>query len=135
MPEPQQQSLAVLVAWLDALRRSDLDAVRELLDPDVVWRGIPVDAICHNRDDVLDTLAGQLHEGLPRVSALELIAGDGTAVLGVRSDELRQIGDVPLAGQVFNVFQVRDGGIVAIQDYRDRDTALNAAAAGKPNWT
>jgi|tagenome__1003787_1003787.scaffolds.fasta_scaffold20788952_2 ketosteroid isomerase-like protein len=43
----QQDSLAVIVAWLDAMRRADLQAVTELFPPDVVWRGVPADAICH----------------------------------------------------------------------------------------
>jgi limonene-1,2-epoxide hydrolase len=76
----------------------------------------------------------QLDEGLPHVRAVELIAGDGTAVLGVRADELREIGDVPLAGQVFNVFRLRDGRIVGIQDYATRREALDAPAARDPDW-
>jgi len=36
------------------MRRGDLDALRDLFEPDVVWRGVPEDAVCHNRDEVLD---------------------------------------------------------------------------------
>jgi hypothetical protein len=52
----------------------------------------------------------------------------------VRADELREIGDVPLAGQVFNVFRLRDGRIVGIQDYATRREALDAATARDPDW-
>ncbi len=134
MSEAQQQPLAVLVAWIDALRRRDLEAIEDLLDPEVVWRGVPADAICHDRSEVLDMLGEQLAAGLMRVSAVELLAGDGAVVLGVRSDELRQIGDVPLAGQIFNVFRLVRERIVAIQDYANRQAALDAAAAEPPRW-
>ena len=59
----QQENLAVIVAWLDAMRRGDLHAMTELFAPDVVWRGVPGDAICHDRREVLDMLAGRTEEG------------------------------------------------------------------------
>ena len=37
----KQENLAALVAWLDAMRRADLDALSELYAPDVVWRDLP----------------------------------------------------------------------------------------------
>jgi ketosteroid isomerase-like protein len=132
---PPQQPLAVLVAWIDALRRGDLEAIEGLLDPEVVWRGVPADAICHDRRDVLDMRREQLAAGLVRVSAAELVAGDEAVVLGVRSDELREIGGVDLAGQVFNVFRLAEGRIVAIQDHATRQAALVDAAAEPPRWT
>jgi ketosteroid isomerase-like protein len=128
-----RENLEVVVAWLDAMRRADLACVEELLEPDVVWRGLPDGAVCQNRDDVLDMLrAEQLHEGLRSTDALELVAGDGTVVLGVRSHELTEIGDVPLEGQLFNVFTVRNERIAAIQDYAKRGDALIAAGAEAP---
>ncbi|HEU0318969.1 MAG TPA: nuclear transport factor 2 family protein [Solirubrobacteraceae bacterium] len=124
----------MIVAWLDSLRRGDLDAIRDLLAPDVVWRRIPPDVIGHDRDEVLAMLAEHFGGGLPVASALELIAGDRAAVLGVRSDALGQVGDAQLVGQVYNVFALRDGAIVAIEDHRDRGAALKAAAARPPDW-
>jgi ketosteroid isomerase-like protein len=130
-----RKNLEVVVAWLDAMRRRDLAAITELLQPGVVWRALPADAVCHNRDDVLEMLeADELHEGLRSIDALELVAGDGTVVLGVRSPELQEIGDVALTGQLFNVFALRDGRIASIQDYATRDEALRAAHADAPGW-
>jgi limonene-1,2-epoxide hydrolase len=134
MSEAQQQPLAVLIAFLDAMRRGDLAAINHLLDPDVVWRGVAADAMCHNRNDVLDMLSEQTAEGLVNASALELVVGDGAVVLGVRSEELDQIGDEPLPGQLFNVFRVNDGRIVAVRDYANRHEALHTAAAPPPRW-
>jgi limonene-1,2-epoxide hydrolase len=136
MPTTARQNLEVVVAWLDAMRRRDLTAVERLLEPDVVWRGLPVDAVCHDRAEVLDMLrADELHEGVRSIDALELVAGNGGVVLGVRSPEFHEIGDVPLAGQLFNVFTVRDGRIASIQDYANRAVALSAAGAKEPGWS
>jgi ketosteroid isomerase-like protein len=130
-----RENLEVVVAWLDAMRRRDLAAVEEVLEPDVVWRGLPADAVCHDRGEVLEMLrADELHEGLRAIGALELVAGDGTVVLGVRSPELNEIGEVPLEGQLFNVFSVRGGRISSIQDYAHRADALSAAGAEAPGW-
>ena len=135
MPIPQRQPLEVLVAWLDAMRRQDLQALSDCYAPDVVWRGVVPDAVCHNRQEVLDNLAEQLSEGLPRVEALELVATDNAVVLGVRSPDLTEVAGVPLAGQIFNVFTVVDGRIVAVQDHPGRAAALHAAGANKPVWS
>lgn len=78
MFQSEKDNLAVIVTWLDAMRRRDLEAVAALLDPDVRWRGVPDDAVCANPDEVLDMLEVAAR---PRASALELVAGDGTVIL------------------------------------------------------
>jgi hypothetical protein len=83
---------------------------------------------------VIDMLREQLDAGVPSTQALELVAGPDTVMLGVRSPQLREIGDVPLAGQLFNVFRVRDGRIVAVADHATRSEALQAASALEPSW-
>jgi ketosteroid isomerase-like protein len=130
----QRDNLEVLVAWLDAVRRRDLDAVASLMAADVVWRGIPADAICHNRREVLDMLSDELRDDLRPIHAVDLIAGPSAVALGVRSPQLNEIGGEPLAGQLFNVFQIGDGCIVAIDAYAKRDDALRAAGADDPGW-
>ena len=135
MSSSRRRNLEVLVAWLDAMRRHDLEALSDCYAPDVVWRGVVPDAVCRNRQEVLDMLGDQLGEGLPRVDALELVATDSGVVLGVRSPDLTEIAGVPLAGQLFNVFTVVDGRIVAVQDHPDRAAALRAAGAGEPVWS
>lgn len=131
-----RENLEVVVAWLDAMRRRDLASIEKVLEPEVVWRGLPDGAVCENLDEVLDMLrTDELHEGLRSIDALELVAGDGAVVLGVRSPELTEIGDVPLDGQLFNVFGVREGRIASIQDYAKRADALAAAGARTPAWT
>lgn len=126
------QALGVVVAWLDAMRRGESDAVAGCFRPDVSWHGVPDDALCSNRDEVLGML-----ERSPRLNteALELIVGDSAVVLGVRSPELREIGDVPLAGQLYNVFEIREGAIASVRDFTRRGDALRAAGAHAPEWS
>src|SRR4051794_17445320 len=129
------QPLEVLVAWLDAMRRQDLEALSDCYAPDVVWRGVVPEALCHDRREVLDLLAEQLADGLPQVQALEMIAGDHAVVLGFRSPDLTEVAGIALRGQIFNVFTVADGRIVAVQDHTDRAAALRDAGAADPAWS
>ena len=39
-----------------------------------------------------------------------------------------------LAGQLYNVFRVREGRIAAVADYALREDALEAAGATEPDW-
>ena len=130
----QRENVEVLIAWLDAMRRRDLAAVEALFAPDVVWRGVPTGAICQNRHEVMEMLSGDMPAGPAVPHALELVAGDGAVVLGIRSPELAQIGDEPLPGQMMNVFTVGGGRITAVQDYANRADALRAASAAEPGW-
>jgi limonene-1,2-epoxide hydrolase len=127
------EPLDAVVGWMDAMRRNDLDAVKLWLDPDVTWRGVRDAAICHNREEVLEMLQGSL-EGRLGADAAELIGGDGCAVLGAKVPGLAEIGDVDVRGQLFNVFRVRCGRIVAVEDYARRDEALTAAGVRAPQW-
>ncbi len=47
---------------------------------------------------------------------------------------LAEIGGVELRGQLYNVFRVRCGRIVAVEDYAYRAEALAAAGATAPQW-
>jgi limonene-1,2-epoxide hydrolase len=127
------EPLDVVVGWLDAMRRGDLDEVRNWLAPEVTWRAVRDAAICRNRHEVLDMLQGSL-EGRLGAEAVELIAADGAAVLGAKVPELAEIGGVDLRGQLFNVFRVECGRIVAVEDYALRSEALAAARADAPRW-
>jgi hypothetical protein len=50
-------------------------------------------------------------------------------VLGIRDPEYRELAGVPLEGQLFVVFAVRNGEVVELRDYPRRDEALRAAGA------
>ena len=130
----QQDNLAVLIAWLDAMRRADLQAVAELFAPDVVWRGVPADAICHDRTEVLDMLAAQIQEGVVSIEALELIPGDDAVVLGVRSGELQEIGDAQAAGPAVQRLPPPRRPHRLGPGLGQRNDALRSAGARAPRW-
>src|SRR5215216_3932099 len=126
----------ILADWLDALRRHDLDAVERRIDPEVFWQGVREDFVCENRDEAMEMLREQQREE-HGVEALELIATEEKVVLGVRSTQLQEIGGVPLGGQIFQVFTLRDhdGRIVRVDEDRRRSEALEAAGAeDRGNW-
>jgi limonene-1,2-epoxide hydrolase len=129
----QTNPIEAVVAWMDAMRRGDLDAAADWFHPEVTWTGVPAGAECRNRAEVLD----MLREGLPArgAEAVELIAPSAdTVVLGAKVPGLTEVGGEALEGQLFNVFRVQEGRIVAVVDYAQRDDALQAAGATAPAW-
>jgi ketosteroid isomerase-like protein len=126
-------SIRVVVAWLDAMRRGDRDALGELFAVDATWHGLPPDAMCGDRDEIVAMLAEQF-AGHWRVEAIELIAGTNGVALGVRDVTITEIGGVAVDGQLYNVFIVADGRISAVRDFARRGDALAAAGAPPPNW-
>src|SRR5215213_5111256 len=119
---PDDRGLAAVMDWLDGMKRGDAAAVARCFRPDVRWTGVPADARCESRDEVMELLGGTFGRSV-RAEALELIAGEDAIVLGVRSPDLREIGDVALPGQLYNVFAARDGLIASVTDFVHRDEA------------
>jgi hypothetical protein len=133
MSTPEENIKTILADWLDALRRHDFATVEQRMDPQVFWQGVREDFICENRGAAMEMLREQQREE-HGVEALELIA---TEEKGVRSTQLQEIGDVPLGGQIFQVFTLRhhDGRIVRVDEYRRRSEALEAAGAkDRADW-
>jgi limonene-1,2-epoxide hydrolase len=125
--------LDVVVGWMDAMRRRDVNEVEGWLAPEVTWRGVRDAAICRGRGEVLEMLQRSL-AGALGADAVELIAADGAVVLGAKVPGLAEIGGVDVRGQLFNVFRVGCGRIVAVEDYALREEALAAAGAEAPLW-
>jgi ketosteroid isomerase-like protein len=129
MSTPEENIKTILTDWLDALRRHDLAVVERRMDQDVFWQGVREDFVCRNRAEALGMLRQSQREE-HGVEALELIATEEKVVLGVRSStQLQEIGGVPLGGQIFQVFTLRSGQIVRIEEYTRRGEALAAADA------
>ena len=128
MPTPEDNIKTILAGWLDALRRNDLDAVERRMAPDVFWQGIREDFVCEDREAALALLREQQREE-HGVEALELVGTEEKVMLGVRSTQLQEVGGVPLGGQIFQVFTVREGIIVRVDEYERRGEALAAGGA------
>jgi hypothetical protein len=134
MTTPEDNIKIILADWLDALRRQDLEAVEQRMAPQVFWQGIRKDLVCEDRDQALAMLREQQREE-HGVEALELVATEEKVMLGVRSTQLREVGGVPLGGQIFQVFTLREGVIVRVDEYERRSDALVASGAeGRGDW-
>jgi limonene-1,2-epoxide hydrolase len=125
--------LDTVVGWLDAMRRGDLDDVERWLDPNITWRSVGDTAVCRNREQVIDMLRGSL-EGRLGAEAVELIPAEGAVVLGAKVPGLGEIDGTDVRGQLFNVFRVGCGRIIAVEDYARRGEALAATGAQAPQW-
>jgi ketosteroid isomerase-like protein len=119
-------NIETVIAWLDAMRRKDLDAAVASFAPDVVWEGLVPGVECANRDDVREMLSESIQDDID-VEQLEVLGGSGRAVLGVRSADLDELAGVKLDGQLFNVFTIRRGRIVHVRDFAVRAQAQEAA--------
>jgi hypothetical protein len=122
----KRHNLEVILAWLDALRRRDREALTLILDRAIVWQGLRDDLSCHGADEVIATFIAARDEGYD-IDALELIPANAHVVLGVRRAELQDIDGFELHGEIYNVFAIGDDTITRIEDYADRDAALAAA--------
>jgi limonene-1,2-epoxide hydrolase len=122
----KRQNIEFMLAWLDALRRRDVDAVAAALAPTVVWQGLREDLVCHGPQEVVEIFVEQRDENYD-IDALELIGANAQVVLGVRRPGLREIEGVQLRGEIYNVFTIEDRKITRIDDYVDRHQALAAA--------
>jgi ketosteroid isomerase-like protein len=127
-------TIETVMAWLDAMRRKDLDAVVACFAPEAVWEGVVPGVECANRDQVRDMLSESIKDDVD-VERLELFGGSDRALLGVRSADLEEIAGVKLNGQLFNVFTIRDQRIVRVRDFALRRDALEAAGLdGVAGW-
>jgi limonene-1,2-epoxide hydrolase len=115
--DEQTASIGVVVAFMDAMGRGDRDALHELLIVAMLTEQITLRFMRHRR-----------------VEAVELIGGEKGVALGVRDATMTEIGDIALDGQLYNVFTVVDGRIVAVRDLAHRSDALAAAGARRPAW-
>ena len=74
---------------------------------------------CHGREEGLETFRMGL-EQRREIDALEFTRGGDHVVLGARGPSMTEVGGEPLGGQIFNVFTLRNGRIMRIDDYRGR---------------
>lgn len=122
--EGESQSIDELAAMVrGALQSADLDAYRELLDPDVTW-GAPDDDRwgCHGRREVLDWYRQGRARGV-RADVVETVVLRDKILVGlkVRSSSETDEGD---ASDRWQVLTVVDGRVKDIRGFEDRDEAL-----------
>jgi ribosomal protein S18 acetylase RimI-like enzyme len=121
----KRHNIEFLWGWFDALRRRDTESMAAALGAGVVWQGVRPDLVCHGPDEVTAAFVAA-YDANQEIESLELLGGDTHIVLGARAPELA-IDDVDTGGEIYNVFTIEDGTITRIEDYLQRDEALEAA--------
>ena len=126
--------MEVVFALVDARRRHDIDAVTELLDPDVVHEGVTEELVCHNRDEVLHNVRHSFARE-SGVDHVELVRAGDSVILGVSGRQFRAAPWAALGAQLFIVHTVRDGRVVLMRDFVTRSEAFRAAEADPVDWS
>jgi ketosteroid isomerase-like protein len=121
--EQAQANLQLVLDWMDALRRGEIDAIAERFHAEVAWEDVAGGVACDGREEVLAWLRAAPAQP-PDVDALELLADVDHVVLSVRNHARQELAGVQLEGQLFTVFTVRDGQIVHLRDHAHRTEAL-----------
>ncbi len=128
-----QANVELVMRGYWAFVAGDLDAVAELLDPEIEWTSVEP-GFSDGREDVLQILAERFRDGY-RIELERCIAvGDDVAVAfrasGVERDEAD---DRPLqtrryftVGRYSAVVTIHDGRVVAVRDYPTFGEALAA---------
>lgn len=112
-----------------ALESGDLDAIRDLLDPDARWGAPegPHEADCQNRDQVVAWWASA-RAGGARAVVTEVTAGAGTLLVGLQVTGTEAAREAGGAVDRWQVLTLRGDRIVDIRGFDDRTAA--AARAG-----
>jgi limonene-1,2-epoxide hydrolase len=122
----KRRNVEFLLGWLDALRREDLAVVAGAMAPDVFWQGPRPEYFCSGAEDVVRQFLERRAEGFD-IDAIEIIGAEAAAILCVRIPGGYEL-DGERVGPFYNLFRIEDGRVVRIEDYLDRDAALEAAA-------
>jgi hypothetical protein len=124
MTEPGRAIEAVARRIQAALDKSDLDAFRELLDPNVTW-GPPhaKNPGCRNRDQVLSWYQRGKASGVEGcISGVEILGECVVLTLVVRGTEAAQ--ERGGAAMRWQVNTVRDGRVIEIVGFDDHGGAI-----------
>ena len=107
----------------EAIMSGDLDAIRDLLDPDVKWHGGDPSDGCQNRKQALEWMRNaRTRRGRPPAELIEMVdAGDKIVVI------MRRTGEDGEPERVANLTTFRDGKVVEMVHYPNPDDALAAA--------
>jgi ketosteroid isomerase-like protein len=108
----------------EAALRGDVDALRDLLDPEVKWHAgdVAASTACHNRDEALAFMR-KARRRRPLAELVELVDAGEKVVVIVRPQSA-SAGEAALSA---NVTTFRDGKVVEMVHYDDPSDALAAA--------
>jgi ketosteroid isomerase-like protein len=125
------ENVGLIRSAYEAYANGDLEAMLGLVDPDLEWTYLdpgledPQPQVCHGRHEPESALERRAERGL--TTELEEVVGNGDRVMVMaRTPGVDAYRARPADDRNFSVLTVRDGRIVALRDYRDRDEALAA---------
>lgn len=128
-----QENIELVIRGYRAFLAGDLEAISELLDPDVEWIGLDYDSLeVDDRENALSVLAERLEDGYRIVLEHCVDVGDQVVVSFRASGEETLEGYAEPARRYFTigrysaVVTIHDGRVVRIQDYPHRAAALDA---------
>lgn len=127
-----QENVELIRRAYQAYANGDLDAMLELVDPDLEWTYLdpalerPTPQVCHGRQELEQGLRHWAEHGL--WAELEEVTSAGEQVMvGVRTPGIDAHDGRRGDDRAYGVFTVREGRIVALRDCRDRREALQVA--------
>jgi uncharacterized protein len=129
-----QETVELLLRGYRAFVAGDLDAIGEMLDPDVEWVGVDEEATLVSRDVVLGVLAERVEEAY-HVTVDRAIGIGDRAVLSMRfsrterdptDDRPLQSRRTYLVGRYAAVVTARDGRVVRVEEHPHLAGALEA---------
>jgi limonene-1,2-epoxide hydrolase len=125
---PDADPQAVVVAFLAALERLDLDAALLLASDDIVYQNVPLRP-ARGRAAAERTLRQMFRYCTGFEARMHHIAANGPIVLTERTDVLR-VGSWEAEFWVCGTFEVRAGRVVLWRDYFDWTTFMAAGVRG-----
>jgi ketosteroid isomerase-like protein len=129
-----EQNVELARRGYEALRRGDVDAIFELLSPDVDWQGFePGEGDCHNRAEAMSVIKERLEQGA--IGELEEIidVGDDRIVVVTSGnpdfeERYAELGLPEGHDEISSVITIREGKVVRMRDYMTRAEALAAVS-------
>ena len=111
-------------------RRADHRELRKRLHDDVTWRPASTGkwAPCTSADEVVRTLLWRAEAN--RLRPGQMIDLGDRVLVQLRGRRLERLGAKGLVPRLFQIFVLREGKVVSIQDYGRRDEAYGAAGLG-----
>ncbi len=127
------ESLRVVLEAFEALSQDDIEALTQLLDPEVEWKQIEEPVAVVGPDAVLAALGRwtEMWDDVD-VSIREQIEAGDHVLLHLHWSGRSKTGGVPLEQFAYNVFTVRAGKVVRMDEYAADSRAEALGAAGLP---
>jgi ketosteroid isomerase-like protein len=131
-----EENVEIARSGYKALIRGDVDAVFELLAPDLSWQGWdPGAGDCNSRKDAMSVIKERLHErAIGQVE--EIIDIDDERIIVVTrgnpdfEQRFAELGLPEGHDQIASLVTIREGKVVQMRDYKSKAEALAAVGEG-----